>query len=77
MPASKKLLIGTINRELASKMMKDRGRDLAGAIRDALPENYRYMVLLQEGPNVAFFTDSERAEAIRSLRQVLQELEGS
>lgn len=75
MPASKKLLLGTIHKDLAAKMMKEKGRDLAHAIRDALPESYQYLVLLKEGENVAFFTDADRDEAIRALRKTLAQLE--
>lgn len=77
MPSSKKLLLGTISKDLAAKMLKDKGRDLAGALREALPESYAFVVVLEHDGAIAFFSDSDRAAAIRALRQVLRELEGS
>lgn len=77
MPASKKVLVGTIKHELASRAVKEKGRDLAQALRGALPASFGYFLLLSEGDGVAFFTDWDRATAIRSLRAVLQRLEAS
>lgn len=77
MPVSNKILIGPVHKELAACMLKDKGRELAGAIRDGLPEGYEYLVVLKENDTLAFFSDCSREQAIRSLREVLAELEGS
>ncbi len=75
MPLSGKLLLGAINKDLVAKMLKDKGRELAQAMREALPLNYKFLVVLQDGEQTAFFSDSDRADAIRALKSVLAELE--
>jgi hypothetical protein len=72
---TRKLLLGSITKDLVAKMLKDKGRELAGAIRSALPNEYGYMVILKTGGSTAFFTDGEKAEAIQTLREVLATLE--
>lgn len=76
MPVSGKLILGHVHKDLAAKMLKDKGRELAAALRDALPESYSFFVVLGDGTQTAFFSDSEKDEAIRSLRAALAELEG-
>lgn len=77
MAVSKTLLLGTLGRDLAAKLLKDKGRELAIALREALPESYSFLVVLGDGEARAFFSDSERADVIKSLRSVLAELEAA
>lgn len=76
MPTSKKILLGAINKDLAARLLKEKGRELVGAVRDALPADYEYLVVLKQGGSLAFFTDSSREDAVRMLREVLDELGG-
>lgn len=71
---SRKLLLGSISRELASKFLKDRGRELSEAIRAGLPEGYGYLLVLRDADGSAFFTDASKEEAIASLEEVLEHL---
>ena len=75
--ASRKLLLGTISKELAAKVMKDRGRELSEAIRLGLPEGYGYLLILRDESGSAFFTDASKEEAIASLEEVLAHLKRS
>lgn len=77
MPSSKKILLGAVNKQLAETMLKQKGRELATALRDSLPENYRCFVILDDGGTTAFFSDSTREEAIALLRSCLAKLEGA
>lgn len=71
---SRKLLLGSISRELANKFLKDRGRELSDAIRAGLPEGYGYLLVLRDEDGSAFFTDATKEEAIASLEEVLEHL---
>jgi hypothetical protein len=74
MAISRKLMLGAISKELAAKYLKDRGRELAEAIRGALPEGYFYVLALRDGDDVAYFSDSELDQAIDMLEKVLGQL---
>lgn len=76
MPASKQVLLGAIGKEMAKRMLKEKGRELAGALREALPVGQRSLVVLSDGATTAFFSDSSREEVVAMLREVLAELEG-
>lgn len=76
MPTSKKIVLAAVNRDLTARRMKDRARELAMALRDALPTSYEFVVVLKEGDSLAFFSDSDRAGALLALREAIAELEG-
>lgn len=76
MRTTKKLLIGDVDRALAEKAMRDRGRELAGAIREGLPEGTRFVLVLGDDDGESFFSDSERGVAAGMLRRVLLRLWG-
>ncbi len=77
MSATRKLLLGTITKDLAAKLLRDKGRELAAALRSALPSSYGFVVVLRgDDDALAFFSDSEREEAARMMRTVLAKLEG-
>ncbi len=74
---SKTLLLGTLRRDVAAKMLKDKGRELVAALRDALPASWSFLLILGEGPSTAYFSDATREETIKTLRSVLAELEAA
>jgi len=77
MPASKRIVVGEVLREGVRLRMKGAARALASAIREALPEGYRYVLVLEQDGSLAFASDGDRDEAAATLRRALRELEGS
>jgi hypothetical protein len=74
MARSRQMVLGAVVRELAGKALRDRGRELALAIREALPEEYGYVLVLRSDDSSSYFTDSTREEAIEVLEKVLADL---
>jgi hypothetical protein len=77
MAASRKLMLASITKDLVSKMLRELGRDVSGAIRAALPDGCGYLVILDLDGTTAFFTDAEKDATVRRLRTVLEMLEPS
>lgn len=74
---SRKLLLGAISAEAASRYLKERGRELAEAVSLALPETWRYVVILRDGDAIAFFSASDREAVIDMLETVLAQLKAA
>lgn len=75
--ATTKRIVSVSTKEEAKELLKTKGRELAAALREAVPHGHGYMLILSSESGVVFFTDSPRTEAIRTMREVLAHLEGS
>lgn len=75
--ATTKKIVSVGSKDEAKALLKDKGRELAAALRDAVPFGHGFMLILSSDNGVVFFTDSPRPEAIRTIKEVLAHLEGS
>jgi hypothetical protein len=73
---SRKMLLGSLSKEVAAKFLRERGRELVEAIRSALPESYRYVMILKDGEAIAYFSDESKEDAIRMLEDIFAHLKG-
>lgn len=71
---SRKLMLGAISKEAAVRCLKERGREVAEAVAAALPESWRYVVILRDDDTIAFFSASDREAVIDMLEKVLAQL---
>lgn len=79
MSTTRKLLIKSIEKAKAEKMLKEKTREVATALRDSLPEGYGFLLVItdERDGSESVVTDFERERAVRMLRSVLAQLEGS
>lgn len=77
--ASRQLMIRAIEKAKADKMLKDKAREVACALKDALPAGYGFLLVITDDGegSESFVSDFSRERAIQVARSVLAQLEGS
>lgn len=69
-----KQIVAVATKAHAQALLKQKGRELAEALSQAIPEGNGYVLILTDPQGVVFFTDATKEQAIASLREVLAHL---